>query len=228
MVICENIVSEIICFIMVVDYRFINIFIFQDQANSGNSEDNTEKIESKSSNSESVYYDYGPIINSSDITIKKPFFAKTGGLGELFEASFNGIEVVYRKINFTRISGYVTEDVKAEIESLKSKNCSGLNFFYGAVMKPPEIGLVTAAHKSSLYKFLHEEKPILSLEDKLGLIKDIGFVIKSLHENEVYHGHLSSHNILITDKKKCVVSDLGLEKLKKYAGIMINYSNKSV
>lgn len=49
--------------------------------------------------------------------------------------------------------------------------------------------------------------------------------VKALHEKNLPHCHLSSHNVLI-QQGRLYICDYGLHKTKKYAGVVIKYSNK--
>lgn len=225
--ICQNIVSEIICFIIVMDYRFINIFVSQEVANRGKEESllaNAEK-----SNNQEINIDFPEVfIENSQVSFQGLLAKRKEGLGELFKGNFKGQEVVCRKIKFSRVSGYAIEDIKKELEELKEKNCTNLVFFYGAILALPEIVLITAPVPRSLFQLLHIDKVVLPLKEKKNIIRNIGFIVQSLHEKEIFHGHLSSHNLFLAEGNRPIVADFGLEKLKKLAGLMINYTNKSI
>jgi serine/threonine protein kinase len=49
--------------------------------------------------------------------------------------------------------------------------------------------------------------------------------MKTLHEKKSFHGHLSSHNVILQESH-CLVSDLGLFNIKKYASVKDGYGNK--
>lgn len=227
MIMSQTLISEIICFIIVLDYRFINIFISQDEANTKKEgiKENLNRPSSEITSSPEF------VLDESDIQVKELYKHRDKGMGQLFIATYKTEPVLYRKLQFSRVSGYVIEDIKSEIEDLKSNNCSILVPFYGAIMNLPCIGLVVSKVSRSLFQLIHEDKVILSLKQKLKLIKQIVSAIKVLHEKELYHGHLSSHNILLESsgsEYNPLISDLGLEKLKKFAGIALDYTNKSV
>ena len=224
----QNIISEIICFIIVLDYRFIDIFLSQERANLiPNEEKSSEIITTEQDSVEIITEDYKLFYDNKDVVIIENMKGKHKGLGELFYGKFKNKEIIYRKIKFPRISEYVLEDIKKDIENLKEKNCETLNQFYGAVINSSEIGLIIAKAPRSLYMLIHEEKTIFSIDEKLNLIRDIALVLKNLHEAMLYHGHLSSRNILLFDKYKPAIADFGCPALKKTAADMLKYSNKS-
>lgn len=56
---------------------------------------------------------------------------------------------------------------------------------------------------------------------------EISSTMSKLHKFNVFHGHLTSSNILFDDAMGVMISDIGLTSLKKLMGIMHGYSNKS-
>jgi serine/threonine protein kinase len=174
-----------------------------------------------------VQIDIGPFIEPHSITNAVFYKKRPRGLGELFTATYQNNTVICRKLHFSRISGYIVEDIKFEIEELKKINNPSMVKFYGAMMNLPEISLVFAELPKSLYRIFHEDKIVMSLKDKSELIRRICKVVQDMHNRGLAHGHLSSHNILIKEGKRPIISDFGLEKLKKYAGLTLNYTNKS-
>ncbi|OMJ77585.1 hypothetical protein SteCoe_22793 [Stentor coeruleus] len=226
MFVTQSLVCEVLCFYVVMDYRFINIFITQDRANMSKSDNYAEFLTGNSI--QEVQIDTGPYIEPHCITNIAFYKKRPQGLGELYTGLYQNKKIIYRKINFSRISGYIIEDIKLEIQELKKISTPGMITFYGAMMNLPEIGLVFAEIPKSLYRIFHEDQIIMSLKDKTGLIKRIIRVVQNLHHQGMAHGHLSSHNILIKKDNRPIISDFGLEKLKKYAGLTINYTNKNI
>ena len=214
----QNLISEILCFVLVMDYRFINIFISQEEANREKLDDSSSDVLSEESSIEVTADDLNSAIDISKVVIGKRIAGRKEGLGELFQGTYKNSEVALRRIRFARVSDYALEDIKKEVDLLKGKNCSSLLYFHGAVFSLPEIILVTATAPRSLFSYLHTEKTPISLKEKANLIRSIGFVLQTLHEKQIYHGHLSSHNIFLVDGMRPIVSDYGLENLKKLAG----------
>ena len=62
---------------------------------------------------------------------------------------------------------------------------------------------------------------------KLGIMMQIARAFEHIHCTGRVHGHLTSENILVNENEHVFVSDLGMNKIKKYAGIVSGYSNKS-
>lgn len=223
--ICLSLISEVLCFYVVMDPRFINIFIYQDQANMKKGDISSELSPLTTSDDSANFR--STIIENFEVEVLGPYKKRAKGFGEIFIANLKSRRVLYRKLSFSRVSGYILEDIKLEIEEMAQLKFSGLVTFHGAVINLPEISLITSEMPKSLYKYLHEDKVIMSLKDKITLISNICRLGKRLHGLGLYHGHLSSHNIMLKEGNKPLISDLGFEKLKKYAGIMLNYTNKN-
>mmetsp|Transcript_23172 Transcript_23172/g.22947 ORF Transcript_23172/g.22947 Transcript_23172/m.22947 type:complete len:91 (+) Transcript_23172:21-293(+) len=56
---------------------------------------------------------------------------------------------------------------------------------------------------------------------------ELAACLETVHAQGKVHGHLSSENILLNDEGVALISDLGFQKMKKYAGIIFGYTNKS-
>lgn len=218
----SSLITEIYCFVIVMDPRFINIFISQDLANSSKGAENyvIREILLHEPPAQLTYF------NIQDLILGPIFKKRRKGLGSLFSGTLNNSEVLYRKISFTRISAFVADDFKKEIEDLKEKHINGLVEILGAVFNLPEIGIIYQVGTKSLFRLLHEENVILALKEKLKILREIGFIVKNMHKENMFHGHLSSHNVIFVDKFTPAISDLGLEKLKKYAATNFGYKNK--
>jgi serine/threonine protein kinase len=82
--------------------------------------------------------------------------------------------------------------------------------------------------KGSLYDVLHNDtKSGFNESEKRRIARDIAVGMQGLHSISRYHGHLTSRNILLDEQNRVFIADLGLIRLKKYAGITLKYTNKS-
>ena len=79
--------------------------------------------------------------------------------------------------------------------------------------------------KGSLFDALHINNMPLTLTEKIRISGDIAAGILNFHMQGKAHGHLTSHNILFDENFTPYISDLGFNKLKKYAGIVSGYTN---
>lgn len=220
------IIAELICMFLVFDYGFFAIFI-PSESDSQNTTTSNEKTLAQRDKLSLVATN--PYIEEDDIKIIEQLkVTKKKPLGMIYKAEFNQSEVFYRIMSFSRLSSYVTEDITKEIDSYKSMSASGIEPVLGIVFKASTVGLVYPYFpQGSLFKLLHESKAILSLEQKIIMIQGIAEDLVEIHAEKRCHGHLTSHNILLDKKLNPFISDLGFHKMKKYAGVMYEYSYKS-
>ncbi len=88
----------------------------------------------------------------------------------------------------------------------------GLNGNYGIVMQ--------YATEGSLDSFLRNNWRYISWEDKLGILKDIAFGLKNLHDAGLIHGDLHCNNIMITRDRinlsiTAYIGDFGFTRLEE-------------
>ncbi|CAG9325231.1 unnamed protein product [Blepharisma stoltei] len=235
--VCMLILCEIICYITVLDYSFMAIFLFPDDEviqhaglfdHHGNVITEEDEERSLYQPRRSISETPNLLMDFNDITIISSLANKSQGLGELFKATYKGKDILYRKIEFPRMSGSVLEEINADIAAMKALDNSILVPFYGACFTLPAIGISTLYMKGgSLFSYLHESARILDIKEKIKLISIIARGLRDLHSQNKIHGHLSSHNILLDEQNEPKIADLGLEKVKKYAGAVLGYENKN-
>ena len=135
--------------------------------------------------------------------------------------------VIVRRISLTRMSNYVIEKLQQDINEINSIVNPYLLANIKLLVKKPIIELVMPLISGgSLFSALHEKKAQFTIKEKLQIAKEIALSLKLIHNQNRSHGHLSSHNILL-DSNSIFVADLGLEHLKKYAGLVGAYCNKN-
>lgn len=236
-------ICEVICFYIVENYSFMGIFLFWEddedlpmlrtiQNKRATQYRNLSDVETtqRSDSYDATQVDRSSsFLEYSDLVIKELYCKKPNGLGELYRASYRGFEVMYRKINFPRMSNYVLEEFKNEVFFLQDNQTEQMTLFYGCCYNLPVLGIVVQyCSGGSLYENLHTRKRKFSLTDKLKILEDIARALIALHNIKRCHGHLSSHNILLDSKMRAKITDVGLEKIKKYAAVLLGYTNKSV
>ena len=220
------IISEIACLLMVLDYGFMGIFVFAEE----------DKLEKKYKGGESVSLDSSsslfmqPLqlrLTMKDISILYPIHSKKLILGKIFRAKYQERTVFLRKISFTRLSTYVLEEFSSELDSYIVDNKNILPIV-GVILDLPVICILTPfIEPGSLYKILHVDRAKLSLNKKIDYMIQVANAFYHIHSTERVHSHLTSENILINNHDRVLISDLGLKKIKKYAGIVFGYCNKS-
>lgn len=210
------IVAELICLYLVYDYAFLGIFVMDEGTHLL-----TEKFQ-KSMVAEN------PFVSSEDLqVIEELTDLKKKPLGKTYKAYHRGEVVFYRVMGFTRISAYVSEEITKEIESYKGLTIAGIVPVIGIIFQAPTVGLIYPYFpQGSLFSLIHSKKT-LPLSQKLQILLEISESLVEIHESNRSHGHLTSHNILLTPALEPLISDLGFHKMKKYAGLMYGYDLKS-
>jgi Protein tyrosine and serine/threonine kinase len=169
---------------------------------------------------------FGPIL-SSQLTRKKTLYSEKYKLGEIYLGSYMNKSIIIRRI-ILHCNIYLIEDLKQEISYLKRITNSSLIPLIGAVIQPPVIDLISPyIVNGSLNSAIHKKNMIFSFRDKLRIAKEIALTMKDLHYNGIVHGHLTSYNVLLDSDWKVLISDVGLNQLRKFAGFTIKYCNKS-
>ena len=238
MLIVVLLISEILCVFIVLDYGFMSIFIFSEEEAEANTPilkqsdfENVSESESQSPtiNNTSILISQlteSAIIVLSDITEGEEVVSRKNALGKLYQATFKESKVLFRKIVLPRLSGYIVEELTTEIEVHRSIHYSHVLPIIGIVLELPVIGFVTPLmRKGSLHQALHISQTKFNLTEKIRISSDIASGILNFHSQGKAHGHLSSHNILFDENYMPYISDLGFQKLKKYAGIVSGYTN---
>lgn len=228
MLITYFIVSEIFCYFLTLDYSFMGIFVFSEQESS---ELNTPLTNEQISFERTRRFSYLPEntqLTEKQIELKDEFETKKNGLGTLIRGTYMGRQIIYRKIEFSRLSGYVLEELTNEVSELRQVDFEGVLPIVGVCIELPVLGIVLPwMSAGSLYKALHIDHRKIEMSKKRQMALSIAKCMALQHNAQQFHGHLSSWNILLDDDLNTFVADNGLKKLKKYAGIMLNYSNKS-
>ncbi|CAG9314053.1 unnamed protein product [Blepharisma stoltei] len=231
LMILSLIISEVICMALVLDYGFIGIFLFSEEEGDQSILDIDEKnsiMDEKTHEFSTLSMVAETSIKLSDLTIIDEYFSKKNGLGKLYKATYKGMTVILRKIVFKRLSGYVIEEFQEEINIIQTMICNHLLPIIGVIIDLPTIGIVYPfVERGSLYNALHVEKVKFSYREKLRIACDIAECLEQIHSQGKAHGHLTSDNILLKDDGEALISDLGFLKVKKYAGIISGYTNKS-
>ena len=229
------IVSEILCIFSVQDYGFMDLFISAEAESdstvatpilTGSEEIDNETIANTSISIQ--HLSESPLISLSDIKEGEEIKGRKQGLGKLLRANFKDSDVMFRKINFPRLSGYVIEELTGEIETHRKMQFPHVLPIIAIVIEMPIIGFVTPIMpKGSLFDIIHVQKVQLTLNQKLDIGEKLALELSSIHSQSKAHGHLTSHNIFLDDFFTPFISDLGFAKVKKYAGIVSGYTNIS-
>jgi serine/threonine protein kinase len=229
LLVCQMIFSEILCLFLVFDYSFMTIFVYKpSHSDSGSVSTTSRKLSDELKTNKFSYIPITRDLKEEDLKIEEALKAKKSGFGELFKSTYKKHQVVLRKVSFSRLSGYVLEEISEEFERLVGLDIEHLLPLVGVFIQSPVLGVVhPLMENGSLYDALHVSKADLNYNDRLQIARQIAQCMEELHQLGVYHGHLTSHNVLMDEEFNAYVGDVGLHKAKKYAGLMFGYSNKS-
>lgn len=219
------IISEITCILMVLDYSFMAIFVFNDEEKT---EKKVELLERNSDISNSFMNQSLQVrINMAEVCVLSQIFTNKSTLGKVYKATYNNRYVIVRKIVFSRLSTYVLEDFSEELDSYNSNHPNILPIM-GVSLELPNIYLILPLiEPGSLFKILHVDHKSLAFGTKVKYSIQIATALFYIHNIGKVHGHLTSHNVLVSNNDHVYIADLGMSKIKKYAGIMNGYCNKS-
>lgn len=219
--VCDFFICELYCYYLVLNRAFLKTFIAR-KANDVNiplvARNTKENVfmEIKDQESEDL-----------NLVVNQEIFKQKGKLGSLYQGVYNDKSVIIRRILLKRVSSYVIEELQQEVESLKNISNPFILQNIKVVIKKPTLDIIMPLAKGgSLYNLLHTKQQKISFKEKIKIAKDIALGMKLTHEQGRVHGHLSSHNIFI-EPNSVLISDLGLEHLKKYVGLLEGYCNKN-
>lgn len=218
--------SEVLCFFFVLDSAFFSKFLFTADLRPFNP--NTPVPTPSPNQSQHPLLDIpaSPFINSANLQELDLIAGRKHGLGRVLKATLSGQVVAVRRIDFPRMNNYVFEEVLDEVERLVTPSSPNVLPLLGGCLEQPSIRLVMPyISNGSLFSLLHERKTSLSKYEKVKIMTEVCAGLEEMYTQERQHGHLSSHNVLMSPEG-AQVTDIGLHKLKKFAGVVISYSNK--
>lgn len=80
---------------------------------------------------------------------------------------------------------------------------------------PPNLAIVTEFVKSgSLYDLIHKKKVKLSPEERRNIVNQILGSINYLHQHDIVHRDIKSHNFLVYENYTVKLCDFGLARAK--------------
>ena len=222
------VVSEILCYITVIDFNFMDVFLFNEHDENSRIKPYLNKTLIVNEEASTVVNTENPIIDIEHLTLAAPLLSRPHALGAVIQGSYQGRPAAVRELIFERISGYILEDTQVEVTNLMKLSPELAMPLLGMHVDGSKLLLVHLfSPGGSLFTRIHQERETFSGTEKLFILKSLAFALKNLHALGLYHGHLTSHNVFLDEKLNARVSDIGLHKLKKYAGIILGYTNKS-
>ena len=218
----DLVVTELICFIFVVDYSFFQTFLkeIDDFPKLSLLEPLTpvefsQKKLDLSAQEENIHIEY----ELSSIEHK---------LGTLYKGTYLSQEVAIRRICIQRINHYIIERLEEDLISLSKILCPHFLMPIALSIRNNIIDIIYPfIPTGSLNLAIHSHYTKFTYMQKLKIAREIAFCIKAIHDFGKIHGHLTSHNILLDSNCTISINDLGLDHLKKYCAVTTGYCNKS-
>jgi serine/threonine protein kinase len=212
--------TEIICFIFVVDYSFFRIFL-----NEVTDFHKTDLVENLGPMD--VYQSQLNLYAElEDIEIKDNISDKPQKLGCVYKGTYCLRPAAIRRITLPKANKYISERLYEDINDLSVIICPHFLTPIGLSIRNNIIDIIYPLASKSLHDLIENEYNALSHLKKLEISREISFCIKVFHDQDKVHGHITSYNILINNDT-VLVTDLGLDHLKKYLGLTCGYVNKS-
>ncbi|XP_022752183.1 uncharacterized protein LOC111300839 [Durio zibethinus] len=165
-------------------------------------------------------------IRSSDLEYIKELGA--GAYGTVFYGKWKGSDVAIKRLKPTCFSeGSVEEerlvaDFWREAHILGQLHHPNIVALYGVVTDCPLTSLATVAEymvNGSLKQVLRRKDRTIDRRKRLTIAMDAAFGMEYLHEKNIVHFDLKSHNFLVNmrdpQRPVCKIGDLGLSKIKQ-------------
>ncbi|KAL7716668.1 Protein serine/threonine kinase [Entamoeba marina] len=142
-----------------------------------------------------------------------------GSFGIVYKGTFRGKKVAIKKMKQSLNNNSATEEFSKEVAMLDKFRSDYIVYFYGAVMIPNKICMVTEfAQYGSLQDLIDKtkEKPIDNTT-KIKILIDAAKGIEYLHSNGILHRDIKPDNFLITsldtnDKVNAKLTDFGASR----------------
>ncbi len=239
----DKLLSECTCWYLIADSRFKDIFAkgMHDDLNprlfktpsrvSQTLADVSDSIDSSLISAASFVIstdNVETLIHDESLIYHELYFDGAYKLGDLHLGLYRNMPILIRRLSLPRANKFVVEKFMEDINFLKRIQYDRIVKIYGAIIHAPSIDIVMDYHpEGSLFNKLHRVKPNLCLMDRVNLAREISMILIELHHKKIYHGHLTPYNILFDPYNNILLSDIGLKHLKKYAGLVSSYCNKS-
>ncbi|XP_061340309.1 serine/threonine-protein kinase CTR1-like isoform X1 [Gastrolobium bilobum] len=153
----------------------------------------------------------------SDLVLKERI--GSGSFGTVHHAEWNGSEVAVKILMEQDFHGERFKEFLREVAIMKHLRHPNIVLFMGAVIKPPNLSIVTEyLSRGSLYRLLHKPgaREVLDERRRLSMAYDVAKGMNYLHKRNppIVHRDLKSPNLLVDKKYTVKVCDFGLSRLK--------------
>ncbi|KAK3441793.1 hypothetical protein EUGRSUZ_B01726 [Eucalyptus grandis] len=140
-----------------------------------------------------------------------------GSYGEVFHATWNGMEVAVKKFFDQDLSGAPLDMFRREVQIIRSLRHPNVVLFMGAVAHPPHLSIITEfVRRGSLYGIIHRPQCPIDEKRRIKMALDVARGMNYLHTSipTIVHRDLKSPNLLVDENWNVKVCDFGLSRLK--------------
>ncbi|MCO5582792.1 hypothetical protein L7F22_036691 [Adiantum nelumboides] len=140
-----------------------------------------------------------------------------GSYGEVYRGDWHGTEVAVKKFLDQDISGDALVEFGSEVRLMKRMRHPNVVLFMGAVMRPPNMSIVTEfLPRGSLYRLIHRSNSQIDERRRMRMALDVARGMNYLHNSVpmIVHRDLKSPNLLVDKNWVVKVCDFGLSRMK--------------
>ena len=138
----------------------------------------------------------------------------SGGYGEVYQASWQGVDVAVKQLHLKTLSGDLAKDFEQEANLMAQCQFPHVVRLYGVCQEPVAM-VMEYLPKGSLYQVLHDSKEALPWNPvRWEIAFEIGKGLSYLHQEKIIHRDLKSLNVLLDAQYHAKITDFGLAKIK--------------
>ncbi|KAK2632493.1 hypothetical protein EUGRSUZ_L01483 [Eucalyptus grandis] len=141
----------------------------------------------------------------------------SGSYGEVFCATWSGMEVAVKKFFDQHLTGAALDMFKREVQIIRRLRHPNVVLFMGAVAHPPHLSIITEfVPRGSLYSIIHHPHCPIDEKRRIKMALDVARGMNYLHTSvpTIVHRDLKSPNLLVDEDWNVKVCDFGLSRLK--------------
>lgn len=154
--------------------------------------------ENRSTGKESFQLDNDSILEIKFNQLEVGAQISQGGFSTIHKGIYKGLQVAVKKNFNPKIDEELLKEFSNEINMLAKYRHPNIVLLVGICSVPPNLAIVTEfVEGGSLYDVLHKKKKATSKEDKRKIVKQVLSSIAFLHEHDIVHRDIKSHNFLV-------------------------------